>query len=232
MSRIRKLFFIVLVLGCLYPGSMSSVPIPKNTTYFTKQKIIPGGFLITELSLLYRSGDQNFRFHQLSYSPLRFWEELRIEGNLLLREGENPKLQAKKCAVFASPKGLRRWYPLRAFDCDHLQMDLEFTQQGAKLLNDPSGETLDFWEISNEKEGEVTGVVVKADAEGIYGFSSRMRYVVQKSKAVLEKNKSIELPLTDGNDSLVHFAYPPFPVQVGDLFKIPKKKATESFLSL
>jgi hypothetical protein len=228
-----KYFFIAMVIGLFNPDTPSAVPIQKNTIYFTKKQIIPGGFLITELSLLFRSGDQNFRFHQLSYSPIRFWEELRIEGKLIFDSESKSLLVAKKCSVYGSPKGLRRLTPLRSFDCDHIQMVLEFSGSNPKIEVGPSGEELEFVEKRMETEGEVIGVVVKVDGDDIYGFSSNMRYVVRKSKAVFQKEdgKQNLALILDGNDSLVRIQKMDFPIREGDFFKIPKKKATESFLN-
>jgi hypothetical protein len=227
-----KLFFIAMVIGLFNPDTPSAVPNPKNTVYFTKKQIIPGGFLITELSLLFRSGDQNFRFHQLSYSPLRFWEELRIEGKLIPQSESKSLLAAKKCSVYGSPKGLRRMTPLRSFDCDQIQMELDFSTPHPKIKEGPSGEDLEFVEKRLETEGEVMGIVVLVDKDEIYGFSSNMRYVLRNSKAVLqtEDGKQNLAPILDGNDSLVKIQKLNFPIREGDFFKIPKKKATESFL--
>jgi hypothetical protein len=228
-----KYFFIAMVIGLFNPDTPSAVPIQKNTIYFTKKQIIPGGFLITELSLLFRSGDQNFRFHQLSYSPIRFWEELRMEGKLIFDSESKSLLVAKKCSVYGSPKGLRRMTPLRSFDCDHIQMELEFSDPNPKIKVGPSGEELEFVEKKVETEGEVIGVVVKVDEGGVYGFSSNMRYVLRNSKAVFQKEdgKQNVAPILDGNDSLVKIQKLDFPIREGDFFKIPKKKATESFLN-
>jgi hypothetical protein len=47
--------------------------------------------------------------------------------------------------------------------------------------------------------------VVKVDEDDIYGFSSNMRYVIRKSKAVFQKEdgKQNLALILDGNDSLV-----------------------------
>ena len=87
--------------------------------------------------------------------------------------------------------------------------------------------------IVSPHEGEVIGIVVKVDEDDIYGFSSNMRYVIRKSKAVFQKEdgKQNLALILDGNDSLVRIQKMDFPIREGDFFKIPKKKATESFLN-
>lgn len=218
--------------------SLSSQTLPDNkkSVFFSDQTKLIEGYLFTELSFPKTIGDQNFRFHQLSYSPRRFWEELRIEGKVESSLGNSSYLlRANKCSIYAGAEGIQRWYPIRSFDCDHIQMEIQLEDSKLKVLRGPREETIELKEIKLEKEEEISGIIVRIDPNGYYGFSSNLRYVLKNARVLLSSagGKVIETPILDGNDSLVYIKKQlEVPVNIGDIFRVKRKKSTESFLKL
>lgn len=211
------------------------MPSHKKSVFFSDKIQLIEGYLYTELSFPKAIGDQNFRFHQLSYSPRRFWEELRIEGKVETSSEKSYLLKANKCSVYAGAEGIRRWYPIRSFDCDHIQMEIQWEDSKLRILKGPREEIIDLQETKLESEEEISGIIVRVDLNGYYGFSSNLRYVLKNAKALFSSlgGKSIETPILDGNDSLVYIKKQvDLPVKMGDVFKVRRKKSTESFLKL
>ncbi len=202
--------------------------------FFTEKVQLREGLTITELSFPKTLGDQNFRFHQLSYSPRRFWEELRIEGKVESSPENTYILRANKCSLYASPEGIRRWYPIRSFDCDHIQMKAQWEKAKLRILNGPREENLEFEERKIESEDEVLGIIVQVDSNGYYGFSSNLRYVLRNAKVLLSDSdgKISESSILDGNDSLIIIKKLENSIKSGDIFRVKRKKSTESFLKL
>ncbi len=211
------------------------MPSNKKSVYFSDKTQLIEGYLYTEISFPKTIGDQNFRFHQLSYSPRRFWEELRIEGKVESISEKSYLLKANKCSVFAGSEGIRRWYPIRSFDCDHIQMEILFETSKITILKGPREEIIELKETKFESEDEITGIIVRVDSNGYYGFSSNLRYVLRNAKVSFFSpgGKFIESSILDGNDSLVFIKKQEgIPVKMGDIFKVKRKKSEESFLKL
>lgn len=203
----------------------------KKKIFFTEQKNIPEGFLITELSFPSRFGDPIFRFHQLSFHNRRSFEELRIEGKMELGNTESIQLLPQKCVVLALGKSIRRWYPIRSFDCDHLRMEF-FPDRAIPELKDYHDAILQFTTTFESKEGEISGIIVRHSEDGdLLGFSSQARYVIKNAKVFLEKGPKVwNSEVREGNDSLLKFTVNP-EVPLGSKFRINRKKASDSFLS-
>jgi hypothetical protein len=232
---INKIIFIYFIASLFFSLFSQALPSHKKSVFFSEKTQLIEGYLYTELSFPKTIGDLNFRFHQLSYSPRRFWEELRIEGKVETRSEKSYLLKANKCSVYAGAEGIRRWYPIRSFDCDHIQMEIQWEGSNLKILRGPREEIIELKETKLESEEEILGIIVRVDLNGYYGFSSSLRYVLRNAKALFSTvgEKSIEAPILDGNDSLVYIKkQEDLPVKMGDVFKVKRKKSSESFLKL
>ena len=231
----NKTIFIYFIATSFFSLFSQTLPSTKKSVYYSDKTKLREGYLYTEISFPKTIGDQNFRFHQLSYSPRRFWEELRIEGKVVSISLESYLLKAKKCSLYASPEGIRRWYPVRSFDCDHIQMEIHLEGSKLTVIRGPREETIELQEAKLESEEEIIGIIVRVDLNGYYGFSSNLRYVLRNSKASFssDSGKFIESPILDGNDSLVFIKkQEEVSVKIGDIFKVKRKKSSESFLNL
>lgn len=153
-----------------------------------------------------------------------------MEGKVASGREGRILLSPKNCVVMALGRSIRRWYPIRAFDCDHIVM--EFSQEKSiPELRDYQDEILHFPIVFETKEGEISGIIIKQLEEGgVLGFSSQSRYVLKNAKVRLENHSRVwNDEILDGNDSLLRFSTSGIPI--GTKFFISKKKASESFLN-
>ena len=114
---------------------------------------------------------------------------------------------------------------------------MEIHLEGSKLsvIRGPREEFIELKEIKLESEEEITGIIVRVDSNGYYGFSSNLRYVLRNAKVSFFSpgGKFIESSILDGNDSLVFIKKQEgMSVKMGDIFKVKRKKSEESFLKL
>ena len=107
-------------------------------------------------------------------------------------------------------------------------------EKGAIIPEGPYGEKLEFKAKDRVNSSSITGIIVYEDEKYYYGFSSEVRYVLQKSKAIFlnKDGKEVEVPIVDGNDSLVLIQKGIFPASIGMDFFVKRKKNTESFLKI
>jgi hypothetical protein len=199
-------------------ASLLSLPIP--SVWFSEEQLVARSKIYRQIKFTGVNDRKKFFLYELSYNPIRKWEELRIQGNLS-NEG---LLKAEKCALFGKKDMEKRWALLRGFDCEHLEWILILENNKLTLVE--KNESLEKAEFPFVYKADSTILKTIEQNENYllaWGMDAKRVFRAKQGKDIKSK---FQLEILSVRESTIYFKTTPNPISYIEVEQ-PKK---ESFL--
>lgn len=189
----------------LFFNIFPEVPYPSD--WFGEVEIGKESKAWRQLHLFKKSKEHRFIFYELSFNPIRKYEELRISGHIV----EQPKeirFLVDKCALYAKREFEKRWALIRAYDCNHLVFLIEKGFKKEVLLKEEREAFPDIPLKLIAREKGINLRVLEIEKDRIVGWGIHSRRVLkQKTGFYLFENgtKGREIKILSPRESNVFF---------------------------
>lgn len=168
----------------------------ESKSWFSQPVVLRDARLFYQLAIR----DSSFRLLELSFHPLRGWQEIRYQGNWY-QQKSTKILQARYCKEYSSPHLQKKWILTAVFDCEHLHFQVN--EQAGKLIISPGffGDAATKLHIINGPPNKLAALVVYHSPNYTFVWRNRffripagsMGYANRKTRPILQSLESVGL---------------------------------------